>query len=579
MLGRGTRARRRALAATLLCAAVGATTAAPASAEIRSGGATDAPANDQATAARDIVRADAAYDSAGTLTATVTFRAAPAAATSSLIRVFLGRSDGSGGCDDVLQALAITDPANQEGTAYAVPSDAPIVYTTADTRTVSGATVTMRVSAPALARQAVDCALVGTTYQSTVYDAVGFDLPVTQADPPPLPEPGPQPQPQPAPQPAPQPQPTPQPQPAPAPVKQKLAPPKGVQLAIEAPMLQPLKRDRWRQAKLRVANTGTKAAKRVKLKLTVPKGVSAKRKTLSLGTIGSGKRKTVTVSVRLTKKAKATSTVTARATSATKGAKLAKGQLVLKLWKRSTGKGKKPAPTPGPAPELPSLVGQAFTRVTIDVMSSNKWYGLTFLDGRWAYRGIPEGAGFPQCTAKTAGVDPENGDPTDGCLPYTYDGRTNVLTVDGVQMAVNPDRTSITHGEDTYTLSPIPAAGSTWNLALKGISVSGFWPNQFVQQNWLAMNAAGEFTNSRETIGSWGGGAMTPGGGNFASSSPDQRGTYAVLPNGLIEFRYADGDVVRQSILINRDAKTGDVDPARVGFLLDGVQYFLETDD
>lgn len=572
MFGRGTRARCRLLAATLtLCAAGAGATAVPAGAEIRSGSGADV-ANDTAVGAHDLVGTRVDYDSdAGVVTATFTFRDAPSSASDALAAVGLGVVTPTG-CRPVLVMMAAVDPALSAGASSWTIVNGP---TGSGTRAYDPAARTMTVRAAdrdRLSGGALDCALAETTPDgTTTYDELTqFAL----AGPPPTPTPTPTPQPQPTP---PAPTPTPPPTPAPAPGPQKVKPPPGVKLAIELPTVKPMRTNRWTTAKLRVANTGTKAAKDVRLTVKLPRGVNAKRKTVKLKTIAAGKKRTATLKLRLTNRARATSTLRATVSSKTKGAAKAKGDLVLTKWRKGA-KGKLKSPKPGPQEQPATLAGQAFTRVEVDVMSSNRWFGYTFLDGQWAYRGIPEGTGFPQCTAKTAGVD-ERGDETDGCLPYTYDPKTNALTIDGQPFTVSPDRTSITQGDKTWTLNLIPAPGTTWNLALKGIAVSGYWPNQFVSQNWLAMNTAGEFTNSRETLGTWGGGAMNPGGGNFASASPDQRGTYAVLPGGLIEFRYADGDVVRQSILITRDAKTGDVDPARVGFLLDGVQYFLDTDE
>jgi hypothetical protein len=182
------------------------------------------------------------------------------------------------------------------------------------------------------------------------------------------------------------------------------------------------------------------------------------------------------------------------------------------------------------------------------------------------------------CSAKTASVD-EHGDPTDGCIPYTYDAKANALTLDGQEATLSTDRAALTLGEDDYDLAPIPPAGSRWALSLKGIHIGGFWPNLIVHETFLTMAADGQFAATSSTFGSFGGLPGTPGSGNFAVVPPDQRGTYAVDGSGVLTLTYADGHTKANTISIVRDVKTGSADPAEVGFLIGDTQYFKPGPD
>ena len=198
------------------------------------------------------------------------------------------------------------------------------------------------------------------------------------------------------------------------------------------------------------------------------------------------------------------------------------------------------------------------------------------MSDRWAYRGIPKG-GLPACTQTTAGVD-EDGDPTDGCLPYSYDAKTRALKLGGAPATLSRDGVQLDVGEDTFWLTPIVPAGTKLTVSLKSIYVGGWWPNQVITTYWLELTRAGEFMLSRQTLGSWGT-PGTPGSGNFVAVPPDQKGTYAVLPRGVLRLSFADGHTEDRTIGIYRDAKTGSADPATDGLWLDDDPYWKDDED
>jgi hypothetical protein len=235
-------------------------------------------------------------------------------------------------------------------------------------------------------------------------------------------------------------------------------------------------------------------------------------------------------------------------------------------------RGRKPARPPARA----GLAGQLFTLWEADAMGPGRRTGFAFVDGRWAYRGIPKG-GLPACTTTTAGVD-EDGDPTDGCLPYAYDAKSRKLTIDGKPASLSADGTQLEVGEDTFWSAPIVKAGTRLEVDLKSIYIAGYWPNQIITTYWLAMTKSGEFALSSQTIGSFGG-LGGPGSGNFVSVPPDQKGTYQVLAGGKLRLTYADGKVVDRTIAYYRDPETGSTDPAKDGLWLDDDPYWKDDDE
>lgn len=210
-------------------------------------------------------------------------------------------------------------------------------------------------------------------------------------------------------------------------------------------------------------------------------------------------------------------------------------------------------------------------------MSWNRWTGLIFLDDRWAYRGIPESGGLPKCTSRTVGVD-EDGDPTPGCVPYTYDARTHALTVDGQPATMNRNLDGLTIGEDAYGYSPLVRAGTRFAADLKVVNISGFWPNQNVNQKFFTFFADGNFTVSSETFGTFGGLPGTPGSGNYAVVPPDSKGTYAFGEQGELRMDYADGRSTVKIAGILPNEGDGSTDPAIAGFLW-GEEQFYKPDE
>jgi hypothetical protein len=309
--------------------------------------------------------------------------------------------------------------------------------------------------------------------------------------------------------------------------------------------------------RVKVANVGQAAARKVTLRAKPARGARASKRRVKVGTIAPGKARTVKLKLRT--KRKASVALTARS-----GKLRATEKLPLVL------RGRVVKPPKG------GLGGQYFTLWTADPMGPGRREAYAFVDERWVYRGIPKG-GLPACTTTTAGVD-EDGDPTDGCLPYAYNAKTGALELGDQAATLSGDRAELKVGEDSYWLTPIVKPGTKLAVSLKSIYVAGWWPYQSVTTYWLEMTTDGGFALSRQTLGSFGV-PGTAGSGNWASIPPDQQGTYEVLPRGKLRLTYDDGKVEDRTIGVYRDAKTGSADPAKDGLWLDDDPFWLDEDD
>jgi hypothetical protein len=472
------------------------------------------------------------YDvAAGALSATATLAAPPTPALDALLAVWAGQWSGTTCEGKVLLATTTGNPDPSGAWAFVGESAKPT-----HPRTVSGSAVTIAATDPALASRAYDCVwarTVDVANSSSEYSrTAAVDLAVTAPPPPP---------------PAPTPTPTPEPVPVPA----------GAKLSLTVEGVKPLKRNRWLPVRVKVANVGGATARKVTLRAEPGRGAAASKRRVRVGALKAGKARTVKLKLRTRRKASVVLTARSGKVRATE-----KLPLVLR--------GRVVKPPKG------GLAGRYFTLWEADPMGPSRTDGFAFVDDRWAYRGIPKG-GLPACTTRTAGVD-EDGDSTDGCLPYTYDRRTRALKIDGQPATLSPDGAQLDVGEDTFWLTPIVPPGTKLAVSLKSIYVGGYWPYQVVTTYWLEMRADGAFMLSRQTLGSWGL-PGTPGSGNFVSVPPDQRGTYAVLPGGKLRLAYADGTVEDRTIGIYRDPKTGSADPAVDGLWLDDDPFWKDDGD
>ena len=549
---------------TILALAVGAPAA---SATVFSGGGTD-PAGDGPSAGQDIVGVDAAYDSAGSVTASMTLAGAP-----DPMFFYLQVGSLSGGtCGPPFVALG----GNTDSTTgvWGLSGDSSSDFAAATVTTV-GSKMTITASGARLANGAPNCLTGSLAPKATAgnpspakVDEV--DAPVALSAPPAPPV-----------VPAPPPAPTP-PAPAPAPpatpqqTVKAAAPKKVAKLAVTiSGVPRTVRRNHWMTLKVRLADTGTAAASALKLKVGTARGFSATPRTIKVKSLKAGKSITKRVKVRLTSKARKTTSVTFKASGAKKLSASSRLAITIGTAKKVTKK-KPSAPTAPPTPKSP-LAGTYwwYTINHADFAWDN--HGVFFIDDQWAYRGIPKG-GPPTCTAVTAGTDAK-GEETDGCINYTYDAATGVVTLGTAGGSFKDGHLQLTDEGDVhdYDKLVIPAAGARYDVDLVHRSFQGLCgPYSFCTTSLatLRLQSDGQFVLGSSTTSTLDTPISFTGAGSYP---PDQHGTYDVQAGGRIHLAFADGTVKDETFALQTD-KAGNPDPVTEGVMLDEDNFYKETD-
>lgn len=198
------------------------------------------------------------------------------------------------------------------------------------------------------------------------------------------------------------------------------------------------------------------------------------------------------------------------------------------------------------APRPSGLERQLFAHGASDIMGQCGgicWEALSFVDSRFVYVGLPEGAGVPNCTSVTYDDAKK-----EGCTTYRLSANRRSVTVAGRTYAIGKDL--VRHPEGTekeptkLERQVFPAAGSRWDVPkIEAIWVSGspFVGTQIITKTYLTLTREGQFVKSSFSFGS-----SAPGVDpslTFTSAPPDSRGTYEVLPAGTIRLAYQDGKV------------------------------------
>lgn len=340
-------------------------------------------------------------------------------------------------------------------------------------------------------------------------------------------------------------------------VRRLVVPAPRLGLVLSGAATAPLRRGGTAVVRATIRNTGTAAARNVRLRVSGG-GISVSPADRRVGTIAAGGRRVV--AVRVTRRSPR-GTVAARFTVSGTGVRSVSDV------RRFTGGA---APTPTPAAKGPDdLTGRMYVHIDHGVMGliQPEYYGYFFVNSRFVYRGYPEG-GVPVCTRRTAPDAKE-----DGCVPYTYDHRARRLVVDGVTTQMAATRQSFTVDQKGYVLRPTLAAGSRHKVGLKTMRVFGLYPNQTVSTTYFFMYPNGEFAFGSSMMGSTGYGTSA------WVQNPDEKGTYRILAGGTIEFTYASGKVTRSTILIDGNGKNGNPpNPQDDGLLLDESMYWSSAD-
>ena len=320
---------------------------------------------------------------------------------------------------------------------------------------------------------------------------------------------------------------------------------------------------------VKVANTGTAAATGVKLKVGAARGLSVRPGTISIRTLKAGRSTTRRVRVTLTRKAKATTTLALKATGAKKLS--ATGRVALRIGTAKKVKATPPQPSPTPPAPTPAnpLVGTYWWYTINHTDSAWDNHGVFFVDGQWAYRGIPQG-GLPSACPTPDGK----------CVPYTYDKATGAVTLGTDAGTFKDNKLQIADEGDVrdFDRLAIPAAGARYdvNLVHRGFQgMCGFITGCTTWENWLRLMPDGQFVYSRSTTTTMG----DPGLGPFTAAGsypPDEHGTYEVQAGGRIHLAYADGTTKDHTFAVSLDA-AGNPDPGKEGVFLDEDNFYMDS--
>lgn len=215
------------------------------------------------------------------------------------------------------------------------------------------------------------------------------------------------------------------------------------------------------------------------------------------------------------------------------------------------------------------LAGRSFWRFESHADWAWDNRGVSFLDGRWAYWGIPRG-GLPRCRRATARGD------GDGCVRYTLNARNGAVTVGRRRGSFRSGKLTVA-GDGFYPLV-VPRAGARYGVELIHRGFRGLCGLILGCTTWsdnLVLRRDGRFVRSEFSMTTLGG-VGTPFVAGW-SAPPDSYGTYKVLSRGRIRFSYADGSRRTHTIGIEVDRR-GRPAAATEGLLLDDVNFYRDDD-
>ncbi len=218
-----------------------------------------------------------------------------------------------------------------------------------------------------------------------------------------------------------------------------------------------------------------------------------------------------------------------------------------------------------PKPTVPkSLTGTYWWAFEpANTLASAGWvnHGLWFVDSSWVYTGWAEGE-KPKCSAKVK-----------ECRRYVYNPRTGKVRIGKKGANVTSSGFTFAHPEHSkkifFNPLTLPEKGSKIGVDLYRQDWTG---NCLIMctawTDYLTMDKEGRFVEGATSVGGWPGLGTTWGG-----VAPDQRGTYEIVSQGIIELSYADGTVTRRVIGFEHDL-LGRPDPASTGLLLGEDNYY-----
>lgn len=516
--------------ATLLALAGGAVFGASAATATVYEGAKADPKGDGSSPDRDITSAKATYDNAaGKLTFTIKLAAAHSSSPVQ-IATGVGTLTASGFCSYPLAVVGSLQPDGVVRWGREDNGDNSPEATGDANIQISGSTVTLTASGSGLAGLAPNCAeavLSNPDDINQVFDTTGAFA-----------------------------------------VKPR---PKRPRLTVKINGPGQVKRGGKAKVKVTVRNTGDLAASKAKVSLSA-KGGSVKPKSRRTGRIKAKGSSTFNFTVKAGKGGK----VSLRAKASARKVKAASAKRTIKV---KAPKKKAKAPKGGG-----TLAGKNFWGFEEYVWDrSSDILGLYFTNSKFVHWGVPKG-GQAKCTRVTAKVDGD-GEMQPGCLRYSYDKKTGKVRIGKAKGSYRNGNLKLNMNSEMWRIDGktwypgvFAKAGTKFKITLINRGYYGVCGITFSCTTWaeyLTLDRSGKFGRTRSSL-------TTSGGGSIpfiaiGSYPPEDRGSYQVLSNGRIRFRYDNGETSVETLTIQTNKK-GRPDAAREGVLLDDVWFYKDDD-
>ncbi len=336
-----------------------------------------------------------------------------------------------------------------------------------------------------------------------------------------------------------------------------------------------VKRGRGFKAKVRLANPGNAVARGVKLKIGVKGKATVRPRVKSIGSLGAGKSRVVSFRIKTPRRAKGSIRITARASA--KNAKASSAAKRVKV--------KVPRPHRPPAKNSGGLAGKLFWGFEPYAYDHSAGVlGLHFVNRRFVRLGMPKG-GLTGCSGVTAKT--KDGKTSAGCVRYSFNGRTGKVRIGGsvgtwrkgeLKIEMKGRESDWRIAGNSWFGSSLPKAGARFKVKLRNMGyygLCGVTPYCTTWKENLVLMRNGKFGRQKSSLSTGGGGSLP-----FVAISrlgPDERGRYQVLSRSRIRFRYADGKVKTQTIVVQLNKKNRP-DPAREGLLIDDDWFFHDND-
>ena len=282
---------------------------------------------------------------------------------------------------------------------------------------------------------------------------------------------------------------------------------------------------KWNTISVVVRNEGDTASTSTTLRVSAKKS-KFKAKTIKLGTIKPGVRKTAKVKIKLT--GKSTRTLSLKVSS--RGG-----------WNASakTKVGYRPTPS-----KVKSLAGRSYWGSKMRSLSGWNVEGLTFVDKRWVYVGVPR-KGTPKCSSKIK-----------QCKRYSFNAKKGTFKIGKSTGKVNSER--VIYKKLRYTPLKDVKKGARYSAKLSYYDYTGCEGSYTCSTWWqhLTLTKGKKFSWTYEAIHSSG---MPPYQTFVSISRPTKKGTYQVLSKSRVKFTYVDAKTGKKkseihTVRIDQDA-------------------------